>query len=85
MSGNYKGGQKILSAAFERLQDINAPARQLNVRNLVGNDIAYISADGQNACGFLSPAEGREWLHTSPFAVYVKGTAGNVVYYDFSE
>jgi hypothetical protein len=82
---NYSGGILIIAAAYQRVTDEPKAARQFNVRSASGNAAIYLSADGLTDCGFITATEARQFLGTSPDAVYFRGTAGNTLYWDVSE
>ena len=82
---NYSGGILILTGAYDRVSDVPRATRQFNVRSASGNAAIYLSADGLTDCGFITATEARQFLNTSPDAVYFRGTVGNTLYWDVSE
>jgi hypothetical protein len=82
---NYKGGALVLTAAYQPVDAVRASAHFLNIRSATGNNIVYLSADGVKPCGFLNGGEARQFTNTPASAVYVGGTAGNILYWDVSE
>ena len=85
MAYNYKGGALTLSATFQVVNSLNGMVRQFIIRSASGNALVELSADGASVCGFLNAGEAREFRNTPPAAVYVRGTAGNTLYWDVSE
>ena len=82
---NYSGGILIITAAYQQVTTVPCATRQFNVRSASGNSAIYLSADGLTDCGYITATEARQFLNTSPDAVYFRGTAGNTLYWDVSE
>jgi len=83
MSGNYRGGQHQLSATFQRItSDQGVAGKYLNIRNLTGNGTVKLSPDGIVESGFVKADDGRQFVDTKPYDIFVKGTAGEMLYWD---
>ena len=82
MSALQPAGKKILTAAFERLYHKHVTAPRLTIRNAPGNSTVFISGDGVNECGCLKVSEGRTFEGIDPYLLWVKGTAGQVLFWD---
>ncbi len=85
MAHSYKGGRKTLSATFEPLDTEVRRSQSLTIRSAIGNATVELSADGANTCGFLQAGEARTFPGVTPPGVYVKGTAGQSLYWDVCE
>jgi len=82
MARNYRGGMHILAATYTKLSSDNSESRSLTVRNDSGNGTVYFSPDGLVDSGYIKNSEGREFKNVTPDSVYVKGTAGENLYWD---
>lgn len=85
MAYNYKGNKVILTTGYQMVNSLNGMVHQLNIRSATGNSTVWLSADGLEPCGFLQAGEARQFLGTPPAGIYVKGTAGNILYWDVNE
>ena len=84
MASNYDGDTHTLTTGFELLstQSVAATHPYLNVRNNTDNGRVELSPDGVKVSGFLLADEGRQFQNMSPDALYVRGTAGQSLYWD---
>ena len=83
--GNYKGGTHILSGQFKLIKDEIMASRFLNIRNDTSNGNIDLSADGAEPSGFLKAEDARQFCNTGPNSVYVRGTAGQKLFWDVTE
>ena len=80
---NILGGRKTLSATFSSLStDYSGGASRFTLRNANNNSICEFSNDGVVTIGFLNAGEAKTFYNARPADLYVKGTAGDSVYWD---
>lgn len=82
---NYRGSTLVLTGDWQLIDSARQRTTQLNVRTPAGSGTVYFSADGSTICGYILATEARQWLNTSPSSIYVRGAAGNVLYWDATE
>ena len=75
------GNKVTLTATYVPLGSGHG-AFHLTLRNAVGNDTVWISNDGVTAIGFLLAGEAKTFYSMAIASVYVKGTAGQFLYWD---
>ena len=79
---NHLGGPHILSATLTPLSSQRAAAGHIQIRNSAGNGIVYFAKDTTTITGWIAAGEAKEYWNISPSDIYLKGSSGEIVYWD---
>ena len=76
------GNSVTLTATFAPLESPGRGVYHLTLRNASGNDRVFFSNNGTTPIGFVDGGEAKTFYQMSSAAVYVRGTAGQTLYWD---
>ena len=80
-NGNHAGGVKVVSASYTALTSETYGMRNMHMRSENGNGIIEIATRDGVQTGFLNGGEGLSLQNVRPADVFVKGTAGDRIYF----
>lgn len=80
-NGNHGGGSKKVAATYEALTEETYGMRNMHLRSESGNGLIEIAKRDGTKTGFLNGGEGLSLQNMRPADVFVKGTAGDCIYF----
>jgi hypothetical protein len=76
------GATLTMTGDFMPLETPGRGMHEITIRNANDNDMIYLSHDGSTIFGFLNASEARTFHAMSTGKLWVKGTLGELVYWD---
>ena len=82
VNSNHDGGTVMLTNTLVPLDNTVKGYRHLSVRSASNNATVYFGIDEQTVTGFLEAGESKDFWNIRPDHIYIKGTSGELVYWD---